>query len=304
MQSNQEGRIEILSPRLLDDFRPVVKELRMLAASLGLEFGWHYLLDLVWVVSHLGNPTGKKLMDAGAGVGILQWYLAEKGSEVISVDRSSRACLPVKFRRRYQVEGYRSANQDDLKPATHAFIHNFNASNSLKAKIYYLKREFQGILQNHHSPGKVLIYNQDLLHLDTIPENTLDAVVSISALEHNAPETLPKVVNELLRVLKPGGILLVTLGAARNEDWFHEPSKGWCYTEETLRKMFDLPIDAVSNFDQYDSIFNEIINCAELRDNLAKFYFQSAENGMPWGIWDPKYSSAGILKIKPAQSNL
>ena len=54
-------------------------------------------------------------MDAGAGTGILQWYLAEQGAEVLSVDRGSRGDLPLRFRRRFNVQGLRP---QDLAPAS------------------------------------------------------------------------------------------------------------------------------------------------------------------------------------------
>ena len=93
--------IEILSVELLDKNRPTVTALKKLAQSLGLEFGWHYLLDLTWIIHNLGAIQGAHLMDAGAGTGVLQWYLAEEGAEVLSVDRGSRsraaAALPQAF---------------------------------------------------------------------------------------------------------------------------------------------------------------------------------------------------------------
>ncbi|GAB4483947.1 MAG: hypothetical protein Kow0088_27330 [Anaerolineales bacterium] len=146
--------------------------------------------------------------------------------------------------------------------------------------------------------GCVWIYNQDLTQLTDIPDNTLDAVAALSALEHNPPERLPSVVQELMRVLKPGGLLLATLGASPDRDWFHEPSKGWCYSEATLRQAFNLSPDAPSNYDRYAELMEALRNCAELRDNLASFYFRSGENGMPWGIWNPQYQSVGVLKVK------
>ena len=56
-------------------------------------------------------------MDAGAGTGVLQWYLAEQGAEVLSVDRGSRSDLPLRFRRRFHVQGLRP---QDLAPASQA----------------------------------------------------------------------------------------------------------------------------------------------------------------------------------------
>jgi hypothetical protein len=55
-----------------------------------------------------------------------------------------------------------------------------------------------------------------------------------------------------------------------------------------------------SNYDEYDRLFSDLRACAELRDNLASFYFKSGSNGMPWGVWDPQYQSVGVLVTKDA----
>ena len=136
-----------------------------------------------------------------------------------------------------------------------------------------------------------------------IPDNSLDAVVAVSALEHNTPEGLSEVVKELQRVLKPGGILLATLGAAKKDDWFHQASHGWCYTDTSLRKLFDLPASTPSNYAAYDQIMTDLKNCSELRDNLASFYYKSGDNGMPWGVWDPQYPPVGVRKVKPSNKS-
>ena len=119
----------------------------------------------------------------------------------------------------------------------------------------------------------MIIYNQDLKTLADIPDASVDAVAAVSALEHNTPESLPLVVAELLRVLRPGGLLLATLGAAREQDWFHEPSHGWNYTEASLRQLFELSPAASSNYARFDELFNALKECAELRTGLASFYF-------------------------------
>jgi ubiquinone/menaquinone biosynthesis C-methylase UbiE len=130
-----------------------------------------------------------------------------------------------------------------------------------------------------------------------IPDSSIDDIVSISALEHNTIDGLRKVIKELLRVLKPGGKLLATLAAAKDNDWFHEESKGWCFTEKTLRDIFNLH-DCPSNYDRYDELFDALKKSDELKNSLAKFYFESGDNGMPWGVWDPKYQAVGVCKIK------
>lgn len=295
MPQTPEEKIEILPVALLEQHRRQVNELKRLARSLRLEFGWHYLLDLTWVIDHLGPIKGQRVMDAGAGTGILQWYLAQEGAEVLSVDRTSRANLTVRFRSRFHVKGLR---KQDLNPTTQVLRSNFGGTSRLRVKLSSQARDLFSLAEVRRSPGRVIIYNQDLQTLADVPTGSLDAIVAISALEHNTPEGLVCVVAELMRVLKPGGVLLATLGAARDEDWFHEPSQGWCYTDSSLRRLFSLPETAHSNYAAYDELMEGLRSCAELRNGLAGFYFRSGKNGMPWGIWDPQYQTVGVCKVK------
>jgi 2-polyprenyl-3-methyl-5-hydroxy-6-metoxy-1,4-benzoquinol methylase len=280
---------------LLDQQRDTVTELKQLARSLRLDFGWHYLLDLTWIITQLGPVDGRRILDAGAGTGVLQWYLADHGAHVISVDRFSRANLPIRFRSRFNVKG---ARQGDLTPAWQVFKDNLKARSNLKVKLTSQTRELLDMADRQRAKGDVTIYNQDLKHMHEIENNSIDAIVAVSALEHNQSEDLESVVTELVRVLKPGSPLLATLGAARDQDWFHEPSHGWSYTDTSLRRYFALSSEVPSNYAQYDELFDALRDCAELRDNLAKFYFVSGDNGMPWGVWDPQYQSVGVCKIK------
>ena len=63
--------------------------------------------------------------------------------------------------------------------------------------------------------------------------------------------------------------------------------------------LFDFRLETPSNYDKYDEFFAALEDCAELRDNLASFYYKSPDNGMPWGIWNPKYQPVGVCKRKP-----
>lgn len=293
--------VELLPVTLLTENRPLVEDLKRLARSLHLEFGWHYLLDLSWILARLGPLHGQSILEAGAGTGILQWYLAGQGAQVYSVDRLSRAGLPLRFRRRFQVTGLRP---QDLLPAGETFLHGFErpARGSLPRRVatrlLAQARDLSGYLNAAPAAGRVWIYNQDLADMPDIPDNSLDAVVSISALEHNTPEGLQQVVAEIMRKLKPGGRLLATLTAGRDADTWHEPSAGWLYTDTTLRRLFDLPPNAPSNYAEYDRLFADLQTCAELRDNLASFYFHSDNKGMPGGVWNPQYQPVGVCKIK------
>jgi SAM-dependent methyltransferase len=202
------------------------------------------------------------------------------------------------MRSRYNVRGLLPT---DLDPALVVFKANVARATGV-GKVVYALRGLAGLTLAalpKRFIGQVTIYNQDLTQMPEIADNSLDAVVSVSALEHNTPEGMQKVVAELMRKLKPGGKLLATLCAGRDKDWFHEASQGWCYTDTTLRRLFDLPKDTPSNYDHHDELLESLRNCAELREKLAKIYFQSGENGMPWGKWDPQYQPVAVCKIKP-----
>ena len=293
--------IEILSVELLDQHRPLVENLKKFSRSVGLELGWHYLLDLVWIITRLDLIPDKNLLDAGAGTGVLQWYLVQQGATVISVDRMSRAALPLRFRRRFRVQGLRT---EDLLPTLQVFLAGFRretAGTSQRSGVWRLPvqcRELAGYLLSIPVKGSLRIYNQDLSNLEGIRAESVDAVVAISALEHNSQEGLRLVVKELMRLLKPGGKLIATLVAGKEKEVWHEPSQAWCYTDESLKKIFDLPEETPTNYSQYDLLFAGLRDCAELRDGLARFYFKSGSTGMPWGKWDPQYQPVGVCKIK------
>lgn len=294
-----EDKIEILSTDLLNQERSRVEALRRFAGNLNIEFGWHYLLDLTWILKHQGALRNRYFLDAGAGTGIIQWYLADQGAQVISVDRESRAELPSRFRKQFNVQGLR---QGDLFPDDGLFGDLQRGGvkglgSALKGKIQNGFQQWERHEDGGNS-GLVIIYNQDLRNLVDIENASIDAVVAVSSLEHNSPEDLKRVVAELMRVLKPGSALYATLAAAKDKDWFHDPSDGWCYSEATLRHSFDLSAEVQSNYDQYDTLFEELRSNQELRKNLASFYYRSGNNGMPWGKWDPQYQPVGICKVK------
>jgi len=286
-------RIELLSVALLEECRDEVARLRKLADGLAIALGWHYLLDLAWVLRELPGRAPLRVLDAGAGLGVLQWRLAEDGHEVISVDRERRGDLPLQFRARYDVGGLRTR---DLRPWPRAALATALRPWLALRTLYAFARG--GV--RRRPGGRVMLYDQDLTRLEDVADASLDAVVSVSALEHNAPEQLPSVVAELMRVLKPGGVLLATLGAARDADWFHEPSRGWCYTEGSLRRLFGLDPRASSDFAEYDRRFAALRASRELRRGLALAYGRSARNGMPWGVWDPRYHPVAVRREKHA----
>ncbi len=292
-------QIAILDVNLLDSERELVDSFRHLAGKMRIELGWHYLLDLAWIASQLKVLENKWIMDAGAGTGVMQWWLAKQGCKVVSVDRTSRADLSFRFRLAYRVRGFKDGHlkssgkllRDRLFDMSEPFVHRLISAGRATAAIV-----LEGLTPK--AKGEVIIYNNNLADLSEFSDSSFDYIVSVSSLEHNEPNVLPEIVEGLMRVLKPGGYLLATLNASNEEDWFHEPSRGWCYTEASLRRAFGLPSHTPSNFNQYNQLFEALLECDELRDSLSPFYFRSGNNGMPWGLWDPKYSPMGVVKVK------
>ena len=292
-----DDKVEILSVQLLSAQRSLLEEFKMVAKQLRLEFGWHYLLDLAWIASHMDLENNRKVIDAGAGMGVMQWFLSNRGIDVLSVDRGSRAYLPYHFRAYSPVQGLRPEDLASRLPTARYLLKN---AKSRRVKMESLLPTVSPrTVQNAEGRGTVFIYNQDLSALTNLEGESIDAVVAVSALEHNTPDGLRDVVVELLRVLKPGGRLLATLGAATSEDWFHEASKGWNYTEASLRDIFQLDPKASSNYNKHDQLFEDLKNSQELREGLAGFYSTASGRGMPWGEWDPQYIPVGVCKVKP-----
>jgi SAM-dependent methyltransferase len=295
-------RIELLSTDLLREQKALAHTFRRLARRLGIQLGWHYLLDLVWVAGNLSDRLGGSILDAGAGLGVLQWWLAEQGASVLSVDRQDRQELPFRYRSRYDVKGLRDG---DLIPASQVLRRRIHSRDmSYVHKVGALARILGGIALAPLWPkaaGSIILYQHDLSALPDVPPESIDVVVAVSSLEHNAPEALPAVIEGLMRVLKKGGLLVATLAAARDLDWYHRPSKGWCYTDASLRRLFGLKSETPSNYDQYDRLMADLRGCEELRRELAPFHFLSGENGMPWGEWDPQYQPVGIVKVKATE---
>lgn len=287
-----KDEINILSVDLLDKHKEVVKSMKSISNQVNKGIGWHYLLDLSWVARKIIFEPGALVLDAGAGWGIMQWWLVENGADVISVDAQSRQNISLLHRAKYKISGLR---KQDLKLPYIPSRRNLEIFP--KSLMAYVKKI---ITKNRwiSIEGRVFLYNQNLESLPDIKDNSVDFIVSISALEHNTPEGLKKCVHEMMRVLKPGGALIATLGASSGESWYHEPSSGWCYSEESLRDIFELEKDCASNYNEYDVLFDKLKNCKELSDNLGAGYFKSDKNGMPWGVWDPKYQPVGVVKVK------
>jgi SAM-dependent methyltransferase len=329
-------KIEILSLEIFETHKEEIQIVDCIRKDLKLEIGWHYHLDLAWILKEIKHlPKGSLILDAGAGRGLTQFLLAKTGYNVISVDYVYRS-----FSRRqkkmfgnviyYLNDQSQSYDNPYIRHLNRVFKINSNLKslglidklirffkNKHKNNINMAESAVTIVDQNRYQPGSnhadcicdvsnieeqgaIFIYKSDLKDMSLLPDGHVDAIVSVSALEHNNHEDLRKCIKEISRVTKPGGRLILTVNASQSEDWFHNPSKGWCYSEGTLKRLFELPEDIQSNYSEKDRLFNFLkTRNNELHKRLSPSYFKSGNNGMPWGNWDPKYQPVGIAKRNP-----
>jgi SAM-dependent methyltransferase len=318
-----EDKVEILGLELFETHQEEMGLIKLFTKHFGCPLGWHYYLDLAWIIRQVrALPQGALLLDAGAGGGILQFILAELGYNIISADFSSRF-WGGKYAKRYgNVLHYLNSQNRTFE---NRYTRHLKATYSGKSsRLHGIIELIKGlskvdpvslIEKNRFTPdrepfvplegdalrscGRIFMYKCDLKEMPLLPDGFVDAVVSVSALEHNDHVDFEKCVDEILRVTKPFGRLFMTVSASLSEDWFHEPSKGWCYSEETLKRLFRLPKEVKSNFAVKDEFFMELRKAGnELHKRLDDLYFKSGDNGMPWGKWAPKYQPVGVVKQK------
>ncbi|MBU4379832.1 MAG: class I SAM-dependent methyltransferase [Proteobacteria bacterium] len=273
-------RMELLSRRS-DLKQEVLDAVRRFDVSIG----WHYILDFIWLLEGVETlPPGSTILDAGAGHGLMQMLLAARGHKVLSIDYSPRIPFD-SYRAKASIRVLSRSGFDE------AYLERVRAR-GMDAGV---SDEPLAVLAEK---GVDIVYwRADISDLSPLPNECVDAVVSVSALEHNSKEKLLTCCSELERVLKPGGTMHVTVCGSDREEWFHEPSKGWCYPEKSLIEYFGLR-NPESNFSEAEAAFAELKQGDGLKEHLSESYFVSGDNGMPWGKWNPEYLALGVRKNK------
>ena len=287
-----------------DDFSYIEKFLRKTNRR---NIGWHYFTDIAWMFSKFKDwPRKWKILDAGGGRGPIQFLLAELGFNVTNIDLihdslnytySSRYKMSIRTLNSFSETSYLNhLDQYRYISSLTSLIRNNFIFKGLKSKIFtYRHDEWRKKNNLYNDPiGTIEIVKGNLCNMPDIADETFDAIVSLSALEHIPYNHLVNAVQEIKRVLKPNSKWAVTTsGTDKDKTWFHTPSNGSCFSTTDLVSVFE----ANQSFNQNpEEILLKYRNCNYLQDNLAKFYFKNGNNGMPWGKWDPKYIPVGIYQ--------
>ena len=258
--------------------------------------GWHYPLDLTWLLAQVRRrlPVGSLILDAGAGSGLLQFLLLASGYNVLSVDMAPRQ-FPKARLQSLAGRVFEIPVTVPLSPQSAAYLahlrQTYGTPPPLNLPVATLAEALDPAL-----PSRLFLIQADLLDLSWLGDAQVDAVVSCSSLEHNDASAVQQIVSSLAARTRPGGWHFHTVAAAP-ADFFHEPSKGWAYSAATVRQLWNLAASTPDNYADYDSILADFRRTPNfLERSLAPFYFKSGANGMPWGRWDPQYLPLGLLQ--------
>lgn len=311
----KSNKLELIPVQLIKNNPDKLAFIDKVVKDLNLIVGWHYILDVIWILKQIEEqqlPLGSTILDAGGGYGIIQFCLTRLKYKVISVDFADRQPT-IKMLKHFQI-----VDSDNIKKKFQHDYLKFQKKNtssymvqtakklkaiSLKSSsmwpqrlrnFIYVKTVSKRSAKNDLCP--MIFHKADLQDMRCISTNSIDAVVSISVVEHNSQNQVIKVMSELKRVLKNGNPMFITTCSSEKEDWFHEASNGWVYSEKSLHNLFLNSCEKFkSNFSNYNQLMNELRTSDELKSWLHPVYFKSANNGMPWGVWDPKYYPVGLV---------
>jgi 2-polyprenyl-3-methyl-5-hydroxy-6-metoxy-1,4-benzoquinol methylase len=275
------------------------------------QIGWHYVIDLTWILCRVKYwPKRLRMLDAGGGTGPLQFLLAEMGFNVTNVDLALKLCPP-KYQQRYGTSI--TYLEDSPKTEYTQFLERFHLNPSqsiINAQLQQIKKwKIISQLENQFYNFRLNAWRRrvafdfagighidwkvgNLCHMNSIPTETFDAVVSLSALEHIPLDQLGNALAEIRRTLKKDSRWAATTsGTERNKTWFHDPSSGYCFSSKYIEELFQATPHRIQ---EPATVLQKYRECKYLKDNLAKFYFKSDKNGMPWGRWDPQYIPVAI----------
>jgi ubiquinone/menaquinone biosynthesis C-methylase UbiE len=308
-------KIELLQESLIEENPELAMDILAASTRVGVPLGWHYVLDLIWLLKEIDVEKPATILDAGAGGGLMQYLLADLGYQVISADmvvRDPRSDL----RRLYEFDTMGTNQEIDHDFLDHLGVAKKPGTNSQKTLIERIKKPLRLIRNTFRqkptstivtetvpdqlsiTPGKqatIFLYRCDLKNMQKLPDSSVDAVVSVSAIEHNPPEISKKIMQELERVTKPEGSILITVSAGKTGITTHPESHSYVLDETALLDTYNL-VNPGSNFSDFDSIFERMTRSKYLQRWLSSMYYNDGKNGMPWGIWAPSYLPVGIRK--------
>lgn len=271
--------------------------------------GWHYDLDMAWILHNLkiaNIQPGATILDAGAGFGIFQFLLAGLGYHVISLDFSERI-LPASFVKLFNISG------DGMMFAAGDYDHQYMrlidyGSASPTSSIATVVRRLSDLVERHDSLEERLSLGKRALlarldrvysmiirfkktrldqkqiegsiqlvrapfHECKIEPASVDAVVSISAIEHSDIDLISDAIAMFRRATKPEGkILLTTSISTDGKRGFDQKVHGFNYATLDLQTLFGMNVDQLPSQTQLEAYESDLLGMEKLWSRLDDYY--------------------------------
>jgi len=248
---------ELLDPELFNKYKKEVLYIDKWLKIINRSNGWHYHLDILWILQELKNAGIKKgatILDAGAGMGIAQFVLASLGYNIISLDFTAR--VKPKFAKNIfdiklnsQDLDYKHPYMDYIKYKDGSEkkdlknIKNRNLTRSFYSKIRTLKNFITNKLEtfkDHSNFGKIE-FMRAAFHQIPLKDKSVDAVISVSAIEHADRDIIKENLKEICRIVKDDGVSLITTSSTnKNETIYNEKYESWEFSESELNDLLKL----------------------------------------------------------------
>jgi ubiquinone/menaquinone biosynthesis C-methylase UbiE len=274
-----------------------LKELSYWLNVLNRPNGWHYDLDHIYILNELEKNKilpGSTIIDAGAGQGIMQYVLASRGYNVISLDFSPRN-KPFRANGIFSIagSGIDNINYDhdymnfihygDSSPRSMISRLNLKKLNKIvfipgriyrkiKSLSFYLWARY---FTNKNNFGKIT-YLRAPFHKIKLPDNTADAIVSVSAIEHADINLFSENIKELTRVLKNNAELIITTsGSVTDNRTYDKKVEGWNYCETDFKEL--LPNSKI-NFMNKHNFINNLLSSRTFMSRIDPYYYEDEES--------------------------
>jgi ubiquinone/menaquinone biosynthesis C-methylase UbiE len=142
---------------------------------------------------------------------------------------------------------------------------------SVKSKLVHLWERY---IQKHDAYGSIKLLRASF-HDIPIQSQSIDAIFSISAIEHAEIKLFDKNIKEFERIVKPGGIILITTSANNKEDsTYDDETSGICFSKNDLNKHFP---DALVKFN-YEADERSIIESKIFYSRIDSYYWRNKKS--------------------------
>ena len=286
-----KNEIKLLDSSLLKDVNKL-QELLYWLRVMERPNGWHYDLDHIWILNELekaGIQPGATIVDAGAGQGVMQYLLAARGYNVISLDFSPRV-IPDRSKGIFEIIGEGNTEISYQHPYMKfikyggGFIGRLKLSKFIKVlemprRIFRKVMEYttyinERFFRQHKNYGSIR-YVRAPFHDIPLDAEIADAVISVSAIEHSDINLFDDNIRSLVGLLKHSAMLLLTTSATHEKNSIYDHKvEGWCYSQAALEAYFpDVHID----FDA-EKCERSLLNSKVFMQRLDSYYYTDSES--------------------------